>query len=478
MCYKKVVVSMSQEKQLYRYIYGMILNNIFNGKYVYNQKLPSIESLCEEYQVGRNTIRSALLELEKDGYLQLNRGVPPLLVFNVKDFANNINYRQSILNSKEMIYDINQTLMLIMPNISIVCLDHATSLQLDELKKQATSLTLVDIHSEFELVNNLYNLYDQAFHFLNNPVLCDFFKSLMNTLTIPLYLEENVHAKLIDNINIIKKAVLFALMLYQHGNRFLFKKVIYRMCYSNLLRIEKYIQKICSDLKPEKSFTFLWLNNREQDFLYNKTITAILNDINTFKYTRENCLPSIRELAEVYEVSEKTIRITLATLNEFKILETKNGIGSKVTVEPYKNNMSLLNHSYIKNKIKNIADLLEVITLICNTVLIEKKQSFNFETMHNLFTLETNKLVAYPLYEYILSDTTNVLKSFYHEFSKTIGWCDFFCLFILDEKQIANYKNLATPLTNALKKQNMKDFVEKYNTLSYYLIDELRKVAN
>lgn len=468
---------MNQEKQLYSYIYRMILNNIFNGKYVYNQKLPSIETLCEEYQVGRNTMRSALLQLEKEGYLQLSRGVQPLLIFDVKDFTNNLNYRQSIINSREMIYDINQTLMLIMPSISIICLDHASSAQLEALKKQANALTQNDIQSEYELLNNLYSLYDYAFCFLDNPILNDFFKSLMNTLTIPLYLEENVHGKLIDNINILKKAVLFAIKLYQHGNRLLFKKVIYRMCYSNTIRIEKYIQKICSDLKPKNDFSFLWINNREQDYLYNKTILAMLKDINTFKYTKDTTLPSIRELSEVYDVSEKTIRITLNLLNEFEIIKTKNGVGSKIIIETHENNTQLLNNPYIKNKIKNIANVLEIITLISNALLLNKKRIYHFKTMLDLFN-SGDTLIAYSLHEYIFKDTTNVLYSFYNEFSKTIQWCNFICLFVLNKQQIENYRHLAESFVNSLQKQNMKSCIESHNEMAYYLINELKALAN
>lgn len=65
---------MEQEATLYRQISRQLLQDIYKGTYPYGTKLPSLQALCEQFGVGRNTIRAALALLEKDGALQREKG--------------------------------------------------------------------------------------------------------------------------------------------------------------------------------------------------------------------------------------------------------------------------------------------------------------------------------------------------------------------------------------------------------------------
>ena len=51
---------MEQEATLYRQISRQLLQDIYKGTYPYGTKMPSLQALCEQFGVGRNTIRAAL----------------------------------------------------------------------------------------------------------------------------------------------------------------------------------------------------------------------------------------------------------------------------------------------------------------------------------------------------------------------------------------------------------------------------------
>lgn len=61
-------------KPKYKALYQKIIDQIYDGTYQYRQKLPSEASLCEEFQISRQTVRNALQALETDGYITRAQG--------------------------------------------------------------------------------------------------------------------------------------------------------------------------------------------------------------------------------------------------------------------------------------------------------------------------------------------------------------------------------------------------------------------
>lgn len=66
----------------YEIIYNDIKENIHSGEYLIGETLPTELFLCEHYSVSRITIRSALFELEKDGYIKKIQGKGSIIVKN------------------------------------------------------------------------------------------------------------------------------------------------------------------------------------------------------------------------------------------------------------------------------------------------------------------------------------------------------------------------------------------------------------
>lgn len=59
---------------LYKQLYESIKYSIGTGEYSPGQRLPTEEKLCEIYAVSRTTVRKALAELEKTGFITRKRG--------------------------------------------------------------------------------------------------------------------------------------------------------------------------------------------------------------------------------------------------------------------------------------------------------------------------------------------------------------------------------------------------------------------
>ncbi|WDV47164.1 GntR family transcriptional regulator [Clostridiaceae bacterium M8S5] len=59
---------------LYYQLMDIIIDDINNGKYKENDKLPSERELCQVYDISRATVRQTILELEKEGYVYKQHG--------------------------------------------------------------------------------------------------------------------------------------------------------------------------------------------------------------------------------------------------------------------------------------------------------------------------------------------------------------------------------------------------------------------
>lgn len=64
----------------YENVYNEILKKIQKGEYSINTLLPTEQELCDEYNSSRVTIRKALFELEKDGYIRKQQGKGSVVV--------------------------------------------------------------------------------------------------------------------------------------------------------------------------------------------------------------------------------------------------------------------------------------------------------------------------------------------------------------------------------------------------------------
>lgn len=125
---------MEQEATLYRQIQRQILQDIYKGTYPYGTKLPSLQTLCEQFGVGRNTIRAALALLEKDGALQRIKGSCARVSLDIQHLENNRYFLYRMACSRNGIAHVYDALGILMPVAIHAALQHADAKHLEELQ--------------------------------------------------------------------------------------------------------------------------------------------------------------------------------------------------------------------------------------------------------------------------------------------------------------------------------------------------------
>lgn len=409
---------------LYMYVYRMILSDIYNGKYQFQDKLPTLLELCEMYNVGRNTVRSALLELQNDGYVMMQKGVQATVRFQLNNFENQLQYKQTIRDSKQMIADIFQTMEYLLPDISVVCLSRMTPDQFLELESKVNQFSIDYIKNEKEMIQELYNIYLYAFSILNNHLLIDLFVTFMSSIYQPLIDTEEAHSELKRNIKMIQRTLKFLLKFANSHNDFMVKYIIAVMCRTNARIALKYVDELCEDMDVQHEKQFVWVCYRNQDYLYVKVVLKVLEAIQRHIYIEGTTLPSIAKLSENYDVSEKTVRKALEVLREYCVIETINGVGSKVIVNEQYDKSLLFNSSSFQDNIKIFSQSLELILLIMPIMIPKVFSDVSHQDLLRVkVKTESDSLLTLEhFYDFVASKCNPCLQTIFDELKKPMGW--------------------------------------------------------
>lgn len=68
-----MLIRFSNDKPIFMQVSEIIKNEIINGKFSINEKLPSVREFALEFQVNPNTVQKALQLLEDDGLIITDR---------------------------------------------------------------------------------------------------------------------------------------------------------------------------------------------------------------------------------------------------------------------------------------------------------------------------------------------------------------------------------------------------------------------
>lgn len=78
----QVVQLQAKGALLHRQLYLLLKEQITDGRYGAGDLLPTQEALCEQFSISRITVRRALADLVKDGFIQNRQGVGAFVTFS------------------------------------------------------------------------------------------------------------------------------------------------------------------------------------------------------------------------------------------------------------------------------------------------------------------------------------------------------------------------------------------------------------
>lgn len=441
--------------QYYR-IYCDIITDIYNGKKKQGDFLPSLEKLCQTYGVGRVTVRSALKLLEDNDYIERHgRHQLPVISFDWNDLVKRKKYIIQLAKRKDGIYEIYDFFDITMPDLFSKTISLMTKEQrgqiidmIDKYIKDKTIITEEDVSEEF------IKIYFYVFAILNNELLEDLFKSLYYHIQVPLEKKTYHRLDFMVKMKVIKGIFRAFAMVLKFENYKALEKEIHFFIRNLKMNAIDYLEDICQDIQVDDIIEFQWIFQKKQNTDYISTIMKIFKQINNGNYQKGDIIPSYSKLAKQMNVSEKTIRKAIQLLNEWKAVNTVNGIGTIINHVDETQKQRLLNDEKMVVHIEMFFGALQIFILVCQPIV---RYSVSRLTDEKLLTLKKrisehrdqafNEIIEFLFYEFYSSS----IKSIFEQLQVILMWSHFFtyCGF-----QTTDYGLYQPELMSLIEKRN------------------------
>ncbi|MEG2544007.1 MAG: GntR family transcriptional regulator [Longicatena sp.] len=322
-------------------VYKKILIDIYNRKYTPNEKMPTLYQFCALYNVGRNTIRSALSRLEKEGIVSSEKGRNTILLLDIDNRVYQETYIDELVAHRNFYDSVYDTLSIMMPDLIIISLHKATKQQqIDILNSVRESL---NENCATYRIYNLTEIFLCLVSYLNNPIVSDFLDNLMRYKFYPIERIEEVTNMRIQIDNEATSIFNYLKEFFTEPNELALKAEIQTLYKYGKELTNTYIDHFHRKNNIQTHINFEWYSNRKQEYLYSQIVLDILGKVIEGVYTTGDKIPSIEHLAKQYDVSFRTSRKAIDVLQSYAVIETINGKGSYIKVENYKQNKKAFN---------------------------------------------------------------------------------------------------------------------------------------
>lgn len=374
------------ERERYNSIYKYYTCQILFGHLAHKNYLPTIEQICDIFQVSPETVRSALIKLQKDGLISVSPGRRTIVTYAASPEETYRFAEIFYLARKETLENIyHVTELILMPlfyegcqrlsDDELLCLSHT-------IGQDASSLAAI-----------LMICCNAMIRKLNNRLAKDLFFDIVSFFQFP-YLpsfgekEEEYQQNyrlLLSSCETSDRNVLFRAFSYLQ----------------NITRttILDFINKAAVNRPAVPQISFHWRTNRDRPQHCHSLASCIIRSIIGGRYNEADMLPSYEKMAEEFSVSISTIRRTAGLLRDMGVLHSINGVGNQIQfTEP---DWNKLKRPVIENNITRAKESVALFSITAETVLSRTLPSLTPSQINALKHLLTETSESYPLESFL-----------------------------------------------------------------------------
>lgn len=347
--------SNSQEQTIYRNLAGQIQL----GFYENGERFPSAQEIASRFQVSYCPAQRALKALERDGLIKLNRGkTTEVLSKPYEDYLKSPIFAQRA----HAILDLIQALKLISSSVSFQGIYNT---DFDSCHRQAAK-------EKGMPVKYLYQLFDDSLLALGNQTILSlyydigsFVESGFKDIFEKLYKKNELDAFW----DYMTEAYLQSI---SDCSRQQFSRAKERLCLMENLfyeRLETYFHMQIPDRDTADREDFIWEPHKGRIKYCDVIAIDLLRKIDQGLYPVKKLLPNNAVLADIYHVSEITIRRTIKLLNQLGAAKTQNGVGTYVihTSDPLI--LQKAKDLMIDDHFKTFLEALQFLAITCEEII-------------------------------------------------------------------------------------------------------------
>lgn len=352
---------MSQNQQLYQYLYQTITSQIYNGTFIYGQEFPSQHEICLQYNVGITTVRKVMKILAEEGFIHTAQGQPSVVAYRIS----RENQAAFLVQSREEIADAYQGLGLLMP---VLYREGAKRCNASDLRYFDHILNSVseqmELQDHYRLANSFFTTILRP---LKNKLIIDLELDSENYLHVP-YLSfpgvDNPFATTAARTETWFKNAIYQIEQKQFDD---FCDGASELYYASGQRVDSYLYTLdkYTEGTPKKKEEIRWFRAKVHSELYARLAMTIMRRIISGEFDNEPYLPSIPKLMEEYKITKNTARRVINLLNALGIARTIDKKGSVINLKgdiAFKSELNLM-EPVIQERLSFFLEALQIVAL-------------------------------------------------------------------------------------------------------------------
>lgn len=346
---------MKNDMERCQVVYGVLKTHIQFGAYRFGDTLPTMENSTENFLVSLETIRSAYLQLQQEGYIILSQNVGSTVIkdYSEEEIEQNVQLFFSL--RKNALIDLCKSLQPLLGHAQWVGLKNAPAeiysnmMELKENHGLQPFIAFNHIMQAYDSLGNdlLTRLLWQIYMFFEAPFLC-----------VPgnPWCEFAVHEFAPQSLEFCIKQDWDSL-----------QKLIFRSHDFRSVSLCQFYEKRIT-LLSQTDIPFEWSPYEKVSQICYSLAMDLLVEISLGHYPVNTLLPSLNKLSKERNVSVSTVRRALSLLNGVGAVKSVKRIGTRVL--PFHETAENCDFTKpaVRKRLLDMAQSLQFLTLSCKTV--------------------------------------------------------------------------------------------------------------
>jgi len=312
----------------FSFVYNEVKQRILNGQVLPGNSLPSSRMLCDQYHVSRYTVNRVFDALKKDGLIEIQPRLAPVVLDGEK-MPGSEHILRDILKKREGLVQIYRTWTLVLPPL-LVFASQNCSLEMMPHYKQAMRVSRTGVKAGGW---RAFSAFDRDILKIGgSPLLCDLYSTFELYHELTFFTEQCAcFYDFFPRGSVPFAGVVMDIMKdTEPAARYSRLTALYQRLTSAIERTLKHLTETAPDCPPPSGVSFSWRPMRGKDYFYARIVGDLNQKIGSGTYPRGTYLPHEKELASRYDVSLSTVRKALNELGQRGFVKTLNGKGTVV----------------------------------------------------------------------------------------------------------------------------------------------------
>ena len=298
-------------------IYEYFLLRIQFQYYENGDILPSIDILCQEFNVAPLTVAAALRRLRKEGYISMRNGQLTKVIYQQDNQNRNalpISYYSRRRDAFQDLYFSSELLLIPM--------------EIEGMRRM-TDEDLADIieFADRADADDLLHFFSCALQKTENPLVLNLFWEITLFQGFPFTKRSSI--QICYSSDMVREQLHRLVRLVKNKEWDVLEDTLISYQRNNVNIVTDTISRFVQSVPEEEKISFSWRLYRERPQICYDLASLLLHEIYMGEYRHQQYLPSYEKMAEKYHVSVSTMRRTIHVVNQIGAVQTINGKGTR-----------------------------------------------------------------------------------------------------------------------------------------------------